>query len=349
MSDADPSGYFSIRNDVVDRLLQGAHRLAGVPEEHRSAVLRAAAEAVSDAAELLRPYTGLFADGDSAASRLSFSCLSAAATFPHAPPDQIADLGALTAILFGIDDIADDIAGQWSHRDVAAFFARLRAMVSGAPPQTSTAPADAADPMGQALHAWQGWCDRFHAHPGAATHVPTLVERLELAGAAMARERVWAAGSEPWPAYDDYLANGRITILYPTWWAAALAICGPAPADAAHWGSIAPATAFGAACMRLANDIRTFERERGEGKPNSVLILERSGMTVEAAVERVSTHIAELNGAFAAALAELPPELADVAEGQRRSVAFNGAWYMARDTHAYTVQDLVRDADAHGV
>lgn len=346
MSDAGPSGYFSIRNDVVDRLLQGSHRLAGVPEKDRGAVLRAAAGAVPEAEGLLRPSTGLFADGDSTASRLSFSCLSAAATFPHARPDQIADLGALTTILFGIDDIADDIAGRWSHGDVAAFFARLSAGVFGPSPRSSAAPPD---PMGQALHAWQGWCDRFHRHPGAAAHVATLVRRLELAGAAMARERVWAAGGEPWPAYDDYLANGRVTILYPTWWAAALAICGPAPADPAHWEWIAPATALGAACMRLANDIRTFERERSEGKPNSVLILERAGMTVEAAVERVSGHIAELNAAFAAALAELPPALAGVAEGQRRSVAFNGAWYMARDTHAYTVQDLVRDVDAHGV
>ncbi|MGI5288896.1 terpene synthase family protein [Nonomuraea polychroma] len=340
---SDAAAYFAIHNDLADRLLKRSHQLAGVPEQDRSAVLNAALDAVSLAERMLRPHTALFADGDSAASRLAFSCLSAAATFPRAGRDEIADLGALTAILFGLDDLADNVAGHSSDRDVVELFGRLAAILEGEP-----APADAAELAGQALHAWQAWCARFHAHPGAAAHVPTLVRRLDLAGAAMARERVWASGGEPWPAYDEYVANGRITILYPTWWAAALAVCGPMPADVAHWESIAPATALGAACMRLANDIRTFERERHEGKPNSVLILERAGMTIEAAVGRVSAHIAELNTAFAAALAELPPELADIAEGHRRSVAFNGAWYMARDTHAYTVRELARDVDTHG-
>jgi hypothetical protein len=326
----------------VDRLLNRSHQLAGVPERDRSTVLSAALDSVPLGERLLRPYTSLFADGDNSASRLAFSCLSAAATFPRAGRNEIADLGTLTAILFGLDDIADNVAGHSSDRDVVELFDRLAAVLDGEP-----VTADATDLVGQALYAWQAWCTRFRAHPGAAAHLPTLRKRLDLAGAAMARERVWAAGGEPWPAYEEYLANGRITILYPTWWAAALAVCGPVPADVAHWESIAPATALGAACMRLANDIRTFERERREGKPNSVLILERAGMTIEAAVERVSTHIAELNAAFAAALAELPPELADIAEGQRRSVAFNGAWYMARDTHAYTVRELAGDVDTH--
>ncbi|HEX4811465.1 MAG TPA: terpene synthase family protein [Nonomuraea sp.] len=314
-----------------------------MPEQDRSTVLNAALDAASLAERLLRPHAALFADGDSSASRLAFSCLSAAATFPSTGRDEIADLGALTAILFGLDDLADNVAGPASDRDIVELFGRLAAILQG-----EAAPADAADLTGQALHAWQTWCARFHAYQGAEAHVPTLARRLDLAGAAMARERVWAAGGEPWPAYDEYVANGRVTILYPTWWAAALAVCGPVPADVAHWASIAPATALGAACMRLANDIRTFERERREGKPNSVLILERAGMTTQAAVERVSAHLAQLNAAFAAALAELPPELADIAEGQRRSVAFNGAWYMARDTHAYTLRELARDVDTHG-
>jgi hypothetical protein len=81
----------------------------------------------------------------------------------------------------------------------------------------------------------------------------------------MARERVWATGGEPWPDYERYLPNGAQTILYHAWWLAALAICGPDPADAGHWRAIGPATDLGAACLRLANDIRTFEREKGEG------------------------------------------------------------------------------------
>ncbi|MEV1176573.1 terpene synthase family protein [Nonomuraea sp. NPDC049784] len=342
MSDPALSGYFSISNDLVDRLLRGSHQLAGVPEEDRSGVLRAALDAVPEAAELVRPYPHLLADGDSSASRLAFSCLSAAATFPQARPDQIADLGTLIAILFGFDDIADNIAGQWSHRDIAAFFEQLCLIVSGEPPQTSAEGA-----LGQGLHVWQAWCDRFRGHEGAAVHASTLREQLELAGAAMIRERRWAAGEEPWPSYEEYVANGSLTILYPTWWAAALAICGPAPADAEHWGSTARITGLGAACMRLVNDVRTFEREKSEGKPSSVLILECQGMTTEAAVQRVFAHYAELNAAFLAAIGELPSLLAGVGEGQRKNVAFNGGWYMARDTHAYTVQELVRDADTY--
>ncbi|MGW0805330.1 terpene synthase family protein [Nonomuraea sp. NPDC002799] len=342
MHDPAPSEYFSITNDVADRLLRGSHQLAGVPEGDRSLVLRAALDAVPEAAGLIGPTAGLFADGDSSASRLSFSCLSAAATFPHARRDQIADLGALTAILFGIDDITDNIAGQWSRHDISAFFGQLGAIVSGEPAQPS-----APGPAGQALRAWQVWCARFREHAGAAVHAQTLREQLELAGAAMIREGVWSAGGEPWPAYEDYVTNGALTILYPTWWAAALAICGPAPADAGHWRSSARVTALGAACMRLANDIRTFERERSEGKPSSVLILERAGLATEAAVERVHAHFAELDAEFLAALTEVPEPLAGIAEGQRRNVAFNGGWYMARDTHAYTVRELTRDVGTY--
>ncbi|MEU6715312.1 terpene synthase family protein [Nonomuraea sp. NPDC046802] len=342
MSDSTPSEYFGIGNEVVDRLLHGSHQLAGVPDEDRSVVLRAALDAVSEAAELVRPHPDLFADGDSSASRLSFSCLSAAATFPHARPDQIADLGMLTTILFGVDDIADNIAGQWSHGDINAFFRELCGIVSGEFPQVN-----ADDPVGQALHVWHEWCARFRRHAAATAHAPVLEEQLELAGGAMVRERLWAAGGEPWPTYEEYVANGRLTILYPTWWAAALVICGPVPADAEHWEAITRITTLGAACMRLANDIRTFERERREGKPSSVLILERAGLTTEVAVERVHAHYAELNTAFLAALAELPAPLAGIGEGQRRNVAFNGGWFMARDTHAYTVRDLARDVDTY--
>ncbi|MFI7614557.1 terpene synthase family protein [Nonomuraea terrae] len=336
------SAYFGIRNDLADRLLKASHQLAGVPQQDRAAVLTAALDAVPEAASLLNPHTALFAEGDSDSSRLAFSCLSAAATFPSAARDQIADLGALTAVLFGMDDIADSIAGDWTDRDVEAFFARVRAILADDPVE-----AGADDPMDAALRAWRAWCERFRRHPGAAAHTATLLEQLRLAGAAMALERRWAMSGEPWPEYAPYLANGGLTILYHTWWAAALGICGPDPADPGHWDAVEAAVDIGAECMRLANDIRTFEREKHEGKPNAVLILERSGMSTAAAVERVSAHIAELNAAFAAELAGLPPELAGVAEGQHRSVSFNGAWYMARDTHAYTVRELAGDVERH--
>ncbi|MFG1699472.1 terpene synthase family protein [Nonomuraea sp. NPDC049309] len=339
MHDAS-SAYFDIRNDLADRLLKASHQLAGVPEQDRAAVLTAALDAVPEADQLLRPHTTLFADGDSVSSRLAFSCLSAAATFPAARRDQIADLGALTAVLFGMDDIADSIAGDWTDADVDAFFARILGVLSGDEPG---GPEDSG-PMGEALSAWRAWCERFSAHPGAEAHVPSLLGQLDLAGRAMALERRWAMGGEPWPDYDRYLANGGLTILYRTWWAAALGVCGPEPARTEHWAAVEPATALGAECMRLANDLRTFERERREGKPNSVLILERAGTSTEEAVERVRAHIAELNAAFDAELRRLPAELAGVVEGQRRSVAFNGAWYMARDTHAYTVAELAADA-----
>ncbi|MBB6348838.1 terpene synthase family protein [Nonomuraea muscovyensis] len=343
MTGPNPQSYFAIRNDLADNLLKGSHQLAGVPEASRGAVLRAALDAVPEAAGLLRPYPVLYADGESSASRLAFSCLSAAATFPEAGRDQIADLGALTAILFGVDDIADGIAGEWSADEFAAFVERLCVGAAGEP----AAPETADGPVGQVLAAWAGWCARFHTYRGAAAHAGVLARRLELAGAAMARERAWAAGAQEWPSYADYLDCGLLTILYPTWWAAALAVRGPEPADPGHWAVIEPATHLGASCMRLANDLRTFEREKAEGKPNSIGILQRRGMSAAEAVERVTGHIDELDAAFRAALAELPAELAEIADGQLRSVSFNGRWYLARDTHAYSVRELTGDAQAH--
>ncbi|MER6578518.1 terpene synthase family protein [Nonomuraea sp. NPDC001023] len=338
MSDSASPAYFGIRNT----LLKQSDQLAGVPEPDRAAVLGNALEAVPVAAGFLRPYSALFADGDSSASRLAFSCLSAAATFPQAGRDEVAELGTLTAILFGLDDIADNIAGSWTPDDIVRIFGLLSAVLRG----QETEPGEG--PVGEAVSAWRDWWTRIGAHPGMAAYAPVLAEQLDLAGAAMARERVWAEGREPWPDYATYVDNGTQTILYRTWWVAGLGVRGPEPAHDRHWRAVLPATHLGATCMRLANDIRTFERERGEGKPNSVLILEHAGTDTEAAVARVAAHIAELNARFLDALAELPPELAGIAEGQRRSVSFNGAWYLARDTHAYTVRELTGDAGAHG-
>ncbi|MEV0821559.1 terpene synthase family protein [Nonomuraea rubra] len=351
----DPvSAYFDIRNDLADRLLEQSHQLAGVPEQDRGAVLEAALDAVPEVERLLRPYASLFADGNSAASRLAFSCLSAAATFPHARREQIADLGALSTILFGVDDITDNLAGDWTDRDIVVLFGDLASVLSG-PPLPVDAGADAgaagdagARPVDEAMAAWQSWCARLHRYDGAGAYLPILRAQLERTGEAMARERVWATGGEPWPAYEEYLPHAAVTFLYHTWWLAALAICGPAPADApAVWRSIEQVTDLGAACLRLANDVRTFQRERHEGKPNAVLILEGAGTSTEAAVERVTAHIRRLNAEFAEAIAGLPDGLAWVADGQYRCVTFSGGWYMARDTHAYTVRDLAADADAH--
>ncbi|WP_188187733.1 terpene synthase family protein [Nonomuraea sp. SYSU D8015] len=335
MSTPNSGAYFGIRNDLADRLLAGSHQLAGVPEPDRSTVLDAALDAVPEAVRLLRPHAPSLADGDHAASRLAFSCLSAAASFPRAPRSQIAELGVLAAILFGVDDIADNVAAPASPHDVAALFGRLSALLSRE-----------GDASGEeeTVRAWNAWCARFRGYEGAAAYAPILAEQLALTGDAMAREREWAGGGEPWPAYERYLDNAVPSFLYHVWWAAALAIRGPASAGAAHWRTLLPATDLGAACLRLANDIRTFERERTEGKPNAVLVLERAGMTTGEAVESVSAHIAELNTALAAAFEALPAELEPVADGQRRCVAFGGGWYMARDTHDYTVRDLAEDA-----
>ncbi|WP_214319775.1 terpene synthase family protein [Nonomuraea sediminis] len=327
-------GYFDIRNELADTLLAGSHQLAGVPERDRGKVLRAAVEAVPKAAEMLRSYPALYADGTGSASRLAFSCLSAAATFPDGTRDEIADLGALTVILFGVDDIADSVVGRRSAADFADLFGALVSILRGEEGQESGE---------QVVRAWAQWCERLRARPGAPVHVPAMADQLALAGEAMARERAWASGADPWPSYDDYVANGMLTILYHTWWAAALAILGPLPAGAGHWAAIEEATHLGATCLRLANDIRSFERERAEGKPNSIAILQRQGLAVHEAVRRVSAHIDVLDARFTERLAELPAELKPVAVGQRRSVAFNGRWYLARDTHDYTVDDLESD------
>ncbi|NUW37814.1 hypothetical protein HTZ77_41415 [Nonomuraea sp. SMC257] len=343
MTGTDPQAYFGIRNELADKLLKGAGRLAGVPEDSRARVLRAALDAVPEAAGPLRAYPALYADGESSASRLAFSCLSAAATFPDGPRGTIAELGALTAVLFAVDDLADGVADGLS-TGFETFFSLLPAALAGPSGDPSDGPGGGAGTVGEVLGAWRGWAARFHARAGGHTEV--LADQLRLAGAAMARERAWSSGTEPWPAYDDYLANGRITILYPTWWAAAVALCGPRPVP---WGTVERATLLGASCVRLANDIRTFEREKAEGKPNSIAILQRDGATAEEAVARVAAHVGELEAAFHAALAELPEELAGIADGQRRSVAFNGRWYLARDTHAYTVGELTADNAAHRV
>jgi hypothetical protein len=74
------------------------------------------------------------------------------------------------------------------------------------------------------------------------------------------------------PSYADYLAAGRHTIGFPLIpWTFLIAFGDPsAPA---HLAGLEEMAATAGVCLRLANDLRSHERELGEGKINAVLIL----------------------------------------------------------------------------
>ncbi|RAY15860.1 hypothetical protein DPM19_08850 [Actinomadura craniellae] len=340
MVQSDRRSYFDIHNAVVGSVLPDAHPLKGIPVEDLDAVLDGAVATTRSVSELLRPYSVLYPDGRRTESRLAFCCLSAAATFPGAAIDVLTDMAALTMLLFGVDDVTDEIVESCTDEQFESFTTDLYAVLAGG----AAGEWDPAGPAGQVLAAWSLWSERFHARPIAGAHVAEVIEQLKVAQRALTRERRWTAGTAPLPSYAEYLDNGLVTCFYPLWWVAALGVCGPEPAVTEHARQIESATRVGASCIRLANDVRSFEREKREGKHNAISVLQSAGASEDEAIRRVLDHIAELTVEFEAGLSSFPAELAAIADWQRRSVRFHHHWFMARDTHGFSVTELAAQA-----
>jgi len=100
------------------------------------------------------------------------------------------------------------------------------------------------------------------------------------------------------PSYADYLAVGCHTIGFPLIpWTFLIAFSDPtAPA---HLAGLEEMAVTAGVCLRLANDIRSYERELAEGKINAIVILSWTAVA-EAAQRQAEEHIvAEIEAGLA--------------------------------------------------
>lgn len=190
-----------------------------------------------------------------------------AASAPFASPEALSLTLQLGLWIAGVDDLLDE--GQAATTDVAE---RLQSFED--PAQV----ARQGDDLAAMLHetfadlACQPLFPALEAHWRKA-----LGDHLQ----GHLQEHVWRSDSlhDPaaLPSYVDYLAVGRRTIGFPLIpWTFLIADGDPAALlDLTALGAMA---ATAGVCLRLANDLRSHERELGEGKINAVVILSQAAL-----------------------------------------------------------------------
>jgi hypothetical protein len=96
--------------------------------------------------------------------------------------------------------------------------------------------------------------------------------------------RAVAAGQQPAPTAGQYLAVAARTVNYRSFGYALLALAGAGPAAGSRAAAAAVDRALwhGAGAVRLANDLRSVDRDRSEATLNLLCLRTRSGGTVTA-------------------------------------------------------------------
>ena len=117
----------------------------------------------------------------------------------------------------------------------------------------------------------------------------------------MQREYEWSRryrkGADPdaWlPSYDEYRATGRYSIGGPPHIWAAL-ITSEDPSTPRHLDHLREMEEIASTCIRLANDLQSYQKEIKEGKINSIVILSRQlrerGVSEQAAYEQAEARV----------------------------------------------------------
>lgn len=194
--------------------------------------------------------------------RIEPAAIQMAASAPFASPQTLSLTLQVGLWIAALDDLVDE-----GEVDVAAIAARLRGY------EDPAADPEDGDDLAAMLH--ETWLDlsRQALFPAlAAPWQQALHEHLH----GHLREHGWRSDYRQHraslPSYAAYLAVGRRTIGFPLIpWTFLIAFGDPtAPA---HMGELEEMAATAGTCLRLANDLRSYERELGEGKINAVLIL----------------------------------------------------------------------------
>lgn len=187
--------------------------------------------------------------------------------------------------IFGIDDRFDDPAVP--DADLVDWSGRFALSIGGAPEH------DEPDLLLAALGSIRLDLARY---PLSSRLGPAWRRAMSEVVAGMLVERRWHRGlaTGDLPGYDAYLANALRTISVRPYALTACVLAGERAA-AVYFDRLDPMIEASARCFRLANDIRSDERERAEGKPNAVWLLQRElmagGLAVDAALEAARTRL----------------------------------------------------------
>lgn len=253
-------------------------------------------------------------------ARFPALALMIARSGPWLPAADLAVLADVVLFIFAADDLADE--GDLSDDDLAHRFEQYAACLAGrecpelrydpiARAASSIAARLAEAPLGAAL--WPAWSARVSEFLGS------MITEKQLSAALAAARPV---------DLDTYLEAGRHTVGVAMVSTAAWMLIGE-PAAASAFPSLRAAERHLSCAARLANDLRSQERERDEGSANAVFVVGPGG---EPLLRRMLADELALGRAH---LARRPP-------GTDRSARFLGSFvdfvislYATHDFHTF--------------
>jgi hypothetical protein len=283
-------------------------------------------------------------------NRVRSTSLACAVMCPDAGVDAVATGLKIGALLFAVDDIVDGtrVVPRDDEADSLLITCRDAALSAGRvdldlriasllPPLSS----DVITPWRETSAALSVYCSELSALPRAELYYPFFAEMFASAMEGMRNEvvaRRTFIESNIVPDYESYLAEGKRSIASPALCAAVLVSLAPEMEPSAFHACADAVREFvlmGGSCIRLANDVRSFAREKDiEQRPNSILVLMRTEALSERDAEEVV--VGRANGCLAALVplaAALPAALQPWAEAVQRFTALIRDWYMVRELH----------------
>lgn len=299
--------------------------LAGLPAVERRTV-SALTEAVADHLQAWAAPFGVFD-----ARRFATTGLTMAAAAPWLALPDLGDMAAITLWIFTVDDCLDEGRFGPGDRDRRIrHYVRIAASAAGREPPPE-------DPYAEALVDIQR---RLAARPLYAALAGDWARtcRAMLAGMLFeCRTGEAVRGGRPWPTRRTYLEHGIQSIGVPMYLTGSWIICG-GPETPGLLPVLRPMARAAGRAVRLANDLRTLERERTEGNANVLMMLEAAGWPAD----RAAAWARAAASASVRRLLRLAAEAGDAPAVRvaRRVCQFSVDFYDEHDFHTVARRDI---------
>ncbi|WP_445214802.1 terpene synthase family protein [Brasilonema sp. UFV-L1] len=335
------------------------NELSGIPAVDRAHVLQTALSIYPEVENWVAQFPVILPQ------RIAAVCLALTATAPYVQPSVIVKASILSLIIYAVDDLVDITEG---FLDMTLTVEQMEAMLTlyvklvqssanstyrDYPDLIKVFPTiNESQPWVQIANALTKFCQELQKFPAAAIYYSTFAKHFKLGLEAMLTELYWSQAFKEtgtYPTYEQYLLNGRKSIAAPLILSALLAMVGE-PVDSefslkppyANLETLIDEMMLTSSCgMRLANDIRSFERERQAQKPNSLLILMMTqGLSQKEAeaivLKEMDTYLQKMEEPISL----LPFSLSVWGDCTKRMTWFTCAWYQTREFHDFTKQML---------
>lgn len=345
------NAYFEVQRTLKNST--SATEVSGIPVAERKQIVQNAQLIYPTVAEWVKEFPVILPQV------VPSICLANSASGPDVAPVVVIQGTILSLLIFTIDSLADGAIGGLTDEQIEDLLTLCNEIVKSGGASYHNYPhllkrltASESAAWAQAANALAKCCQEIKAFPSASAYYQFFVKRFSLCMESWRVELHWRQAFEKtraYPTYEQYLKNGKESIALPTLVAGYLAMVGQLPITSEF--DCQPADSIETlldefvltcgACVRLANDVRSFERERLEQKPNSILILMfEKGLTEEKAEWTVLKEIENYLEQAELMLTVLPNSLQPLGNCIKGLTWFFTEFYKVREFHDFSIEML---------